>query len=947
MDDWGLDDTELTPPSPKAVDAGFEDWGTEPRAPAAPKAAADDWGKDDIVLGDAAGEAAKLPEAGHKPPSLTENFWPTRTGRFLQGLGEPILGAGQFVSHLTGVGTEYADRKAREAAELYKRSREEAGIGEGGWDIPGGLGNLMSPVAAIPAARVAKGLAAAPSLLGAAGRGLGLGALSAVEQPVAKPEEQQDYWSRKAEQAVVGGLTGAALGPVVEGAAQVALPAVQEKARKLAALGVEMTPGQLLGGFAGRLESILQSLPVVGDRVREARSHSLETNYRAAANMVLKPLGQTLPENVQGGYNIIDYLRRVVGDSFDNAYGGVTFARDRQFEAAIKGLRRDVKNSLGKEGVDDFNIKLNDILTSRTRKNARQSQAGARLDKKQTQDTISTAKKWETDLKGSKDANSQRMGQHIGDLRNALEHAIARQNPGWARQYNNAAKSYVMFTRLAQATKNPATGAFEGLATPTQILSASHALDPTLRKMVSARGMAPLQRFAGWGKDVLPNKVPDSGSPERGFVLGLLSGSLPAHAAPMAGIGLGVPAVYNDKVQRMLQRYLLSNSASQRAIAAGLRRGAFPALTESTGQHVGEGFADGGEVEQNPDSMFFDLSGLVAQAGVPPLQSKKEAAVRSYANGLTAGAWPYIEAWGKRLAGESEGESYDDMRRQAQDRVTAASEQFPEAAERAETLGALTPLGGAAKAGIGQAVTRGAGYGATAGYLAPRNPDFADIESRLESAGIGALIGGTGAGVANVAAGAGRRMLQGEYPFALSGQSRTLGSGLGGYGDGSKPDAAPMMQAVETLQTPRGEKVMPSSNFHAPTAVRFVHPESELANWYQTEQISGTQLYEMTKNAISGVKALAEYLKGSGKSAIQATEFTDWARSRFNPFSNNPRENRLLHSIQDAEAAGYVSIDPSKSGEFIRLTPLGQAAIGRFKNTRFADGGSVNAFYTV
>jgi hypothetical protein len=929
----------------------------------------------------AAKGAAPAP-AAHEPPSLTGNFWPTRTGRYLQGLGEPVLGTAQLLSHLTGVGTEYFDRKARESAELEARSRREAGMGPDSWDIARGLGNIMSPVSAIPAARLARGLAAAPSVMGAVGRGAGLGALTAAQAPVSKPSEQEDYASSKLAQTLTGGAAGAVLGPATELGAQAALPPVLDKARKLAKFGVEMTPGQMLGGFSGRLESVMQSLPFVGDYVRNARTNALETNYRAAANLVLKPLGQTVPDTVRTGYDIINHLGNVTGAAFDQSWSGVTLRRAGNLGNDIARIRQDVNNSLGKTGVDEFNQKVNDILSNRMRKAARARGRNAPLDEKQTQTALSTAKEWETKLKGSGDANQQALGRHIGDLRQSMERAIGDQNPNWAMQYEKAARAYNMFTRLAAATKNPATGAYEGIATPTQILSATHALDPSLRKITSAKGRSPLQQFSGWGKDVLPAKVPDSGTPERGYVLGLLSGALPAHWPAMAGLGLGVPAVYSPAAQRAIQRYMMANTASQRAIAAALRQGAFPLLTEEAGRRSAEGFADGGEV--NPDSEMFDAASVATRANVPTLPTKKEAALRSFAGGLTAGAWPYIEAAAKMAAGEGGGQSYDNLRRAAQERAKLGEQEFPAATDMAGVAGGLTPLGGAAKAGLGQAVARGAGYGGLSGYLSPSEPGLTDFGDRAGSAGVGALLGGLGAGTANVASTAGRNMLRGEYPFALDARN-TLGSGLGGMGDGKgkprlgdltpeekaalgldgdpwahmtgapKPSpkpaaqaateaASPMMEAVDALQTDQGKKLMPSSNFHAPTAVRFVHPDSELARWYNSGDISGGELYTMAKNAISGVKAFAGFLRGAGKQSANAQEFIDWARSRHDPFSNNPRENRILHSIQDAEAAGYVTVDPFKQGEWVRLTPLGEAALDRFKNTRFAEGGEVHAY---
>jgi hypothetical protein len=69
-------------------------------------------------------------------------------------------------------------------------------------------------------------------------------------------------------------------------------PQTRPEVAELLGEGVPMTPGQIIGGMAKRIEDKAVSLPVVGDAIIGAQRRSVEGFNRAALNRVLKPIGE-------------------------------------------------------------------------------------------------------------------------------------------------------------------------------------------------------------------------------------------------------------------------------------------------------------------------------------------------------------------------------------------------------------------------------------------------------------------------------------------------------------------------------------------------------------------------------------------------------------------------------------------------------------------------------
>jgi hypothetical protein len=116
--------------------------------------------------------------------------------------------------------------------------------------------------------------------------------------------------------------------------------------------------------------------------------------------------------------------------------------------------------------------------------------------------------------KSSADAAHRGLGDAISDVTDAMRSGLERSSdPGIRKQLANANKSFAILTRVEDAAA--ARKASGGVISPGDLLGSIKKMDKSSRKRAFARGDALLQDFAQDAWDVLGNKMPDSGTPER------------------------------------------------------------------------------------------------------------------------------------------------------------------------------------------------------------------------------------------------------------------------------------------------------------------------------------------------------------------------------------------------------------------------------------------------
>jgi hypothetical protein len=272
--------------------------------------------------------------------------------------------------------------------------------------------------------------------------------------------------------------------------------------------GVPMTLGQIASqsGRVGRYlkgrEDRLSGFSGVGDRINGQRRVGLESFNRAAFNEGLAPIGQQAMN--QTGEAAVEQADNLVSGAYRSALDGVRLQRDRPFGAAMQGPTVAANRLPGEMG-ENARYTLNERVGNGFGPNGEMTGNG-----------------FQQSVRGlEQDARAQRnnpYGNDFGNVtrgaRGALEDLLDRQSPGSLPAYLDANAAYRNHSVLADATSAAMnTG---GVFTPAQLGQASRANAKKFTGRISAattdRPFFDLQRA---GQEVLPSKVPDSGTAGR------------------------------------------------------------------------------------------------------------------------------------------------------------------------------------------------------------------------------------------------------------------------------------------------------------------------------------------------------------------------------------------------------------------------------------------------
>lgn len=472
---------------------------------------------------------------------------------------DEILGGINYLAPMTdGIDRGLASQAGRDAvrdreAELFRADP----VGTGGMQILGGLltpglkgtGNYIS--AAQGTARLGR----------AAAVGAGYGAATGLMT-------SEGDLGERAPDAVRTGLLGAGVGAVgqrtmdgLTGAAT-ALRASPSPARVLSNRGVDLTPGQMMGGAAQRIEEGLQSFPVLGDAIKSARNRNMGTFDRAAINEALAPIGQT----VQGsGRDAIRQADSAISAEYTRILDPLTITPDAQFATDVQAALNPA--NLSRTARTRLNDSVADIM-------GRTSGPISGRDFKQIESEL-TGLIRSAEIGGPE---GKALIQPLRAVRDAMRGNLRRQNPQAADDLEKINAAFANFDRVRRAASNPATARNDGLFSPGNLNSV---LARTEGRNYG-RGEARLQDLSDAGVAVLGDKVPDSGTPLRSLLTmgapgagGLTMmgrGDVVAVTAAVTGLGsLG----YGKMAQRLLNAaYRKSDPGAVQDVLSQLSRAA-------------------------------------------------------------------------------------------------------------------------------------------------------------------------------------------------------------------------------------------------------------------------------------------------------------------------------------------------------------------------------------
>lgn len=350
-------------------------------------------------------------------------------------------------------------------------------------------------------------------------------------------------------------------------------PQVAPAQQRLLDAGVtQMTPGQLAGGLGKSTEDLITSIPILGSFVKNARGRSVESFNRAVADQALEPIGQTVPRNVAAGHDLVDHVQTQLSNAYDQVKPHLTFMPDRQFAYDLSTIRTDMSLAAQPQ-IDQFQrIVDNKLGPNRWDRTFQPPGSGPvrAMSGEQFKKIEGEFTKLAKDYNSSTDASQRTLGNALSDLVSSMRQSLERSNPVYAPRLAEINRGYAMFTRMQGAAGNRTTS--QGVFMPSDLLSAIKRGDSSVRKGAFARGDALMQRFAEAGQEVLPSKMPTSGTAERAATMGLIGGGGYLHPG-LAAAGTAAIAPYLRPSMYMLNRYVAPTTGA-RASYANTGRGA-------------------------------------------------------------------------------------------------------------------------------------------------------------------------------------------------------------------------------------------------------------------------------------------------------------------------------------------------------------------------------------
>lgn len=450
--------------------------------------------------------------------------------------------------------------------QAYNAQRAAQGGSGFDWGRAGGQALAAAPLATV--------MPTGTGLAGTIGAGALSGAATGALQPVGQLQPGQTYAGQKLGQVAMGAATGGITAPIASAVGSAVSGLGGAAQRQLADAGVNMTPGQILGGGFARTEDKLTSVPVLGDLIKNAQQRSVQSFNRATYNEVLAPLGQTYQGPV--GNEAVGAVQNTIGQAYDNALSRMTFrASDPQFQA-------DIGNLAGMaQGLPS--------AQQQTFRNVLQTQVFGKLgpqgqmDGPTLQGAQSELRRIARGYAGDPSFDNRQLGQAVGEISNAIDSSLPRYNPPDAVQdLANANAAYANFVRLRSAAASQGAMNNGGVFTAAQLQNAVKANDRSVGKGATATGNALMQDLSSAGQQVLGSKYPDSGTAGRSM-LGLAAGAMAGHAflppgvmAP-AALGVGAAALpYTATGQRLAQALLMSRPAGAVPVGNALLRYGVP-----------------------------------------------------------------------------------------------------------------------------------------------------------------------------------------------------------------------------------------------------------------------------------------------------------------------------------------------------------------------------------
>jgi len=360
-------------------------------------------------------------------------------------------------------------------------------------------------------------------------------------------------------------IAGNAVDPLslaAKGVGSVAKGASNQAAKRLIAQGVTPTAGQILGGGWKKAEDALESIPVLGSAIGAGRQRANMQLNKAAYDRALGPIGKSA-KNVEVGSPGIAHVSDKLSEAYEALLPKVRLLPDDDLINDIAESIEKARKGLGPNGARKLGGLVDENVLSKL-------SSGEALTGEQLKVIQGELTRLSSTFKGSKNASDRFIGEALDGIQGAFRTSLIKSNPKFAEQLKAIDTGYANYARLRKA--GGAAGAeLEGGFTPAQLRAGVKAADKTLDQGDFAKGRALMQDLSRDAQTVMGNKLPTSGSIERGILASMVAGG--AYLDPVtAGIVATGSVPYFPGAQRGLAQLLTKRPQSVSAVGRGVKR---------------------------------------------------------------------------------------------------------------------------------------------------------------------------------------------------------------------------------------------------------------------------------------------------------------------------------------------------------------------------------------
>jgi hypothetical protein len=528
---------------------------------------------DAIIARDAAqqAQASSTPPPAQPQAPAPQGSQPGMLASFGAGLGKgfgsTVLGAQELLGKgLQAVGSDHVGPWLVNDAQTGVRNMNAQNQPYAAANpITNAVGNIGGNIAATAPLSALAPASATATALGRVGTGAALGAASGAMTP-SDQSNQESYWDQKLGQTGTGAAFGAG-GAVLANALGRAISGYQGNAqRTLANAGVQMTPGQIIGGGAARTEEKLTSVPIVGDMIKNAQQRSVQSFNRATYNEALAPIGAQVAPDIPVGSDAIAAVRNEIGHVYDSITPRASFVADQNFAGDLAGIRANLSQTAPGTLPQFDNIVQHQITDKLSPQQALTGTQWAN-----TRSEINGIAR--NQVLGNATPDNRSLADALGQLNDAVNAGVARSSPpDILPTLQNANAAWARYKQIETAAGMAGASNNGNVFTAAQFANAVRRGSTSAQKATNSGLNGQLGASA---QEVLGSKYPDSGTPGRAALMGIL-GALGGGGAAAAGFGAptlaagaaaGMAALpYTGLGQRATQALLMSRPAGAEAV---------------------------------------------------------------------------------------------------------------------------------------------------------------------------------------------------------------------------------------------------------------------------------------------------------------------------------------------------------------------------------------------